>query len=418
LTKPAATLSTSTPKVGETITATHPKWTSCIPAELNFEPGYDYQWLRDGKPIAGASDTVMNGIGGAGPKQVSYTVTAADAGHKISLQMYGNAAPGVLYEKVVSAETSEVTAGAFTTSPAPTVDNMSPKVGDTVKASTAAWSPVATMTYQWLRDGAPITGATSATYTVTVADADHALSVKATGTAEGYAVTDKTSAATAKVAKLAFTSAPAPIIGGGTPTVGDTLTATVAAWSPVASFTWQWLGDGQPIAGATSASYTTTAADEGHAISVRVTGSADGYGAESKTSAATPQVAAKPVPAPGVTQVAKTVSSKYAVKVTAQSGKKLRLAVSAKNVPASAIDTKITVKIAGVKGSYKVTVKNGKATITLGSKAKKLKKGQKVKVTVSLPKLTSKATSTAGTTVTTTTYTVAKATKKVKVKIK
>jgi hypothetical protein len=416
LTTPAATLSTSTPKVGETITATHPKWTSCIPPEFNFEIGYDYQWLRDGQPIAGASDASVNGIGGAGPKQVSYTVTPGDAGHKISLRVFGNS-PGMTYDRADSAETSVVTAGAFATSPAPVVDNVSPKVGDVVKASTAAWSPVATMAYQWLRDGAPITGATSAAYTTTAADADHALSVRATGTAEGYAATEKTSAATAKVARLAFTGSPAPVVAGGT-TVGDTLTATVAAWSPVASFTWQWLRDGQPIAGATSASYTTTAADEGHAISVRVTGSADGYGAESKTSAATPQVAARPVPAPGVTQVAKKVSSKYAVKVTAQSGKKLRLAVSARNVPASAIDTRITVKIAGVKGSYKVTVKNGKGTIALGSKAKKLKKGQKVTVTVSLTKLTSKATSTAGTTVTTTTYAVAKATKKVKVRLK
>jgi hypothetical protein len=418
LTKPAATLSTSTPKVGETVTATHPKWTSCIPAELNFEIGYDYQWLRDGQPITGASDKVANGIGGAGPKQVSYTATPGDAGHKISLRVHGNAAPGLLYERVDSAETSAVTAGAFTSSPAPVVDNVSPKVGDVLKASTAAWSPVAAMTYQWLRDGAPITGATSATYTATPADADHALSVKATGTAEGYAATDKTSAVTAKVAKLAFTSAPAPVIGGGTPTVGDTLTATVAAWAPVASFTWQWLRDGQPIGGATSASYTTTDADQAHAISVRVTGAADGHGTESKTSAATPQVAAKPVPAPGVTQVAKTVSSKYSVKVTAASGKKLRLAVSAKNVPASAIDTKITVRVAGVKGSYKVTVKNGKATVILGSKAKKLQKGKKVTVTVSLTNLTSKATSTFGTTMTTTTYSVAKATKKVKVKLK
>jgi Leucine-rich repeat (LRR) protein len=422
LTKPAATLSTSTPKVGETITATHPKWTSCIPADLNFEIGYDYQWLRDGQRIPGATDEVVNGIGGAGPKKVSYTVTSADAGHKISLQVYGNAAPGLQYEKVISTETSAVTAGAFASSPAPTVDNTSPKVGDTVKASTAAWSPVAAFAYQWLRDGAPITGATSASYTTTIADAGHALSVKATGTAEGYASTDKVTAA-ATVAKLAFTASPAPVTAGGAPTVGDTLTATVGAWAPAASMSWQWLRDGQPIAGATSASYTTTAADQGRAISVRVTGTVDGYELTEKTSTATPAVAAKPVlappapPVPGVTQVDRSVSSKYSVKVTAASGKKLKVRVSAKGVPTSAIDKIITVKIAGVKGSYAVTVRNGRATVNLGSRAKDLKKGKKVAVTVSLAKLTAKSSSTAGATRTTTTYTVAKATKKVKVKL-
>lgn len=415
LTKPAATLSTSTPKVGETITATHPKWSSCIPADLNFEIGYDYQWLRDGQPISGATDSVANGIGGAGPKKVSYTLTSADAGHKISLRVLGNA-PGMSYDRAESAETSAVTAGAFVTSPAPVVDNTSPKVGDKLTASTAAWSPVATMAYQWLRDGQPISGATTASYTTTAADADHALSVKATGTADGYAATDKTSTATAKVARLAFTASPSPVIGGGTPTVGDTLTATVAAWAPVASFTWQWLRDGQPIDGATAASYTTTAVDQGHAISVRVTGTVDGYESTARTSAATPAVVAKP--APGVTQVNRSVSSKYTVKVTAQSGRKLRLIVSAKGVPASLIDKRITVKVAGVKGTYLVTVRNGKATVSLGSRAKALKKGKKYAVTLTLAKLTASASTTAGDTRTTTTYTVAKATEKVKVRLK
>jgi hypothetical protein len=93
------------------------------------------------------------------------------------------------------------------------------------------------------------------------------------------------------------------------------------------------------------------------------------------------------------------------------------VSVSAKGVPTSAIDKIITVKIAGVKGSYAVTVRNGRATVNLGSRAKDLKKGKKVAVTVSLAKLTAKSSSTAGATRTTTTYTVAKATKKVKVKL-
>jgi hypothetical protein len=117
-------------------------------------------------------------------------------------------------------------------------------------------------------------------------------------------------------------------------------------------------------------------------------------------------VPAPPTPAPFNT----SVSSKYSVKVTAGAGKKLRLSVTAKGVPATLIDKKITVKIAGVKGSYAVTVKDGKATVNLGKKAKSLKQGKKVTVTVSLAKLTR--------TIGTTTYTVVKATKRVKVKLK
>ncbi|WP_244931977.1 lamin tail domain-containing protein [Nocardioides sp. W7] len=412
--KKAAVLSTSTPKVGETITATHQGWDTCFPAALNYEPGYAYQWLRDGQPITGATDEVAGGVGGAGPKQVSYAVTPADAGRKISLQVRG-IRPAVQFEgsTTESTATAAVAAGAFTNSPVPAVDNVSPKVGDKLTASTAAWSPVAAFAYQWLRDGAPITGATSASYTTTAADADHALSVKATGTAEGYATTEKTSAATAKVARLVFAGTSVPVIGGGTPTVGDTLTATVAPWAPVASFTWQWLRDGQPIAGATAASYPVTAADQGRALSVRVTGAAAGYEPRSVTSQSTAAVAAK---APA--QVADAVRSSYVVKIKALKGKKLQVIITAQGVPASRLDSKATLKLAGVKGSYRVTLKNGRATIATGRKAKLLKKGAKVKATLALPGLVFATTTATPATVTTTTYTVAKVTKKVTVKLK
>ncbi|WP_426241422.1 lamin tail domain-containing protein [Nocardioides sp. LHG3406-4] len=407
-------LSTTSPKVGETITATHEAWATCLPATLNYQPGYAYQWLRDGQPIAGATDEATQGIGGAGPKKVSYAVTPADLGHKISLQVRGiRIASQFAGSSTESASTAAVTAGAFTSAPAPTIDNVSPKVGDTLTASTMAWSPVASMAYQWLRDGESIAGATSVSYTTTAADAGHALSVKVTGTAEGHATAEKTSGATAKVAQLVFSSAPAPVIGGGTPTVGDTLTATVAAWAPVASFTWEWLRDGQPITGATSASYTVAADDQGHTLSVKVTGSAEGYETASKASAATAQVVNKPP-----TQVKKSVTSKYSVKVTAAKGKKLRLSVTAMNVPVSLLDKKITVKVAGVDGSYPVKLRDGKATLALGSKAKNPKNTTKVKVTLTLTKLTTEAKSSTSTTVTTTTYTVAKATKTVKVRLK
>lgn len=409
VTTPAATLSVSAPKVGDKISATHPEWTTCVQPELNWKVGYSYQWLRDGQPVTGATDAVTAGVGGAGPKQVSYTATPADAGHKMSLRVTGNST-AINNLAVSSAHTEAVAAGSFGSSPAPTIDNTSPKVGDNLAASTGAWTPTAAITYQWLRDGETITGATSATYTTTVADSDHALSVRATGMATGYETTEKTSAATAKVATLVFSSTPTPVISDSTPTVGDKLTATVAAWSPAASMSWQWLRDGQPIAGATSVSYTVTAADRGRVLSVRVTGKADGHQTVTKTSAATAKAAAK--------QVRRSVTSKYTVKVAAQKGKKLRLTVSARNVPTSTIDKKITVKIAGVKGSYSVTVKNGRATLTLGSKAKKQKAGSKVSVTVALPKLTSSTTSSTGATVTITTYTIAKAAKKLKVKLK
>lgn len=62
----------------------------------------------------------------------------------------------------------------------------SAKVGGTLKATAGKWDPQdVTVAYQWLRNGAPIQGATAATYKVTKADVGTTLSVRVTATQQG-----------------------------------------------------------------------------------------------------------------------------------------------------------------------------------------------------------------------------------------
>ncbi|WP_296192411.1 S8 family serine peptidase [uncultured Microbacterium sp.] len=76
--------------------------------------------------------------------------------------------------------------------------------------------------------------------------------------------------------------APAPVATAaptisGKPEVGKTLTATPGTWDPASVTTsYQWLRGGQPIAGATSASYVVAKDDVGTALSVRVTARGEG----------------------------------------------------------------------------------------------------------------------------------------------
>jgi hypothetical protein len=81
-----------------------------------------------------------------------------------------------------------------------------------------------TRSYQWLRDGAPIQGATSSRYTATGMDATHAVSVAVTGslpgfapaTATSYGVTIATSGSAAASAKSpVLVATPAAALGGG-----------------------------------------------------------------------------------------------------------------------------------------------------------------------------------------------------------
>ena len=55
------------------------------------------------------------------------------------------------------------------------------------------------LSYQWLRTGKPITGATRSSYHLKNADRGHRIRVKVTGRKAGYTTVTKVSAATAKV---------------------------------------------------------------------------------------------------------------------------------------------------------------------------------------------------------------------------
>ncbi len=85
----------------------------------------------------------------------------------------------------------------------------------------------------------------------------------------------------------------------GTIRVGETLTADTSSISDDdglnhAVFSYQWQSDGADIAGATAYRYTLTDADEGRAISVRVSFTDDRGHSETLTSAATAAVAGPP----------------------------------------------------------------------------------------------------------------------------
>lgn len=153
----------------------------------------------------------------------------------------------------------------------------------------------ATASFQWLRDGQPITGATSQSYNVISADAGAALSVR-------YSYTDMLGNPEAVTSnpKIAVPNAGSsnPIIPDGTPVtppgtsnpnnsdpvgplnilgdalVGQALTARPNSISDADGInfntvSFQWLRDGEAITGETSQTYSVTAADRGAALSVQ-----------------------------------------------------------------------------------------------------------------------------------------------------
>lgn len=182
------TLNTTAPVVGDVMTAT------INPAGANVI----YAWKVGGYQVSNAA---------------TYTVTANDVGKQIELIVTGT---GVYSGTQSSGLTAAVTASRAVVdvvirNDSNTIVGAAPSVGDKL---TAVPSPAqATVTYQWYRDGAAISGATSASYTVATEDEGHKLSVAVAGTGS-YTGTDTSSQTAAVVVK-------APVLGLIVPTFDE-----------------------------------------------------------------------------------------------------------------------------------------------------------------------------------------------------
>jgi archaellum component FlaG (FlaF/FlaG flagellin family) len=114
-------------------------------------------------------------------------------------------------------------------------------VGNTLTATPGTWDSGVALKYQWFRDGALISGATSPTYVVTMSDVASTLNVKVTGTKEWYLDVTKSSTSTASVL-INQSLKPTPTISG-TVEVGRTLTAVPGTWDAGVNLADQWLKD-------------------------------------------------------------------------------------------------------------------------------------------------------------------------------
>lgn len=242
---------------------------------------FNYQWLRNGVAITGATGE-------------SYTLTQADVGTAVSVRAVYVDGHGTT-ETVISAATASVA----NRNDAPTgnlsIDGYAEQGRTlTVQNTIADLDGLPTsFSYQWLRDGVAIEDAAGSSYVLTEADVGSRISVT-TIYVDGQGTTETvTSAQTAEVANINDTPTGRLTISG-TAQQGQTLTLGNTLRDPdrnPASFSYQWLRNGDAITGAVGTSYELTQADVGSTISVR-TVYVDGHGTtETVTSAATTRVA-------------------------------------------------------------------------------------------------------------------------------
>ena len=236
----------------------------------------NYQWQKNGAAISGATSatytTPSTGTADNGGQYIVSVSNAAGSASSNAATLTVNSAPSIAGQP----------------------SNQSVTAGQTATFSVTA-AGTAPFTYQWKKNGAAITGATSASYTTAVT------AVSDSGAQFSAVVTNSVGSVSSSAATLTVTSASvAPSITGQpanqSVTAGQTATFSVTA-AGTAPLAYQWMKNGAAIGGATAANYTTPAtqtADNAAQFSVAVSNTAG----SATSSAATLTVSAAPVTPP------------------------------------------------------------------------------------------------------------------------
>ncbi|MFN8003064.1 MAG: M12 family metallo-peptidase [Acidobacteriota bacterium] len=236
-----------------TITTQPSNQVACAGAPASFSvvatgSNLSYQWRKNGSNIVGATSN-------------SYSIPAVAAGDVGS------------YDVVITNScNSTVTSNAATLALNPTTAITAPPVNQTVcEGGPASFSVTATgtgLSYQWRKNGAPISGATNSSFAIPAAAAADAGSYDVVVTGSCGTVTS--SAATLTVNSGAAITAP-PV----NQTVREGGPASFSDGATGAGLSYQWRKNGAPIGGATNSSFAIPAAAAADAGSydVIVTGS-------------------------------------------------------------------------------------------------------------------------------------------------
>ena len=287
--------------VGATWTANPGTW-SGSPA-----PTFGYFWLRCSQPVGAGQTTVPSGCAAiSGANSPTYVTTSADAGRYLTVQIAGQNPSG--FALAVAAASTAIT-GSVPAAPqntvAPSVSG-GQSVGSTWTVNPGTWSgsPAPTYGYFWLRCSQPvgagqttvpsgcsaISGANSATYVTTSADAGRYLTAQIAGSNSlGFSLAvAPNGTALQSGASTVPQNTVAPSVSGGQ-SVGSTWTVNPGTWSgsPAPTFGYFWLRCSQPvgtghttvpsgcsaISGANGTTYVATSADAGRYLTAQIAGS-------------------------------------------------------------------------------------------------------------------------------------------------
>ena len=254
-----------TAQVAATLTAAVGTWSG------SEAIAYTYQWLR-----CDVATIVCGDVAGAAAP--TYSVGTDDVGSTLRVVVTATNAAGAA---------SATSAATPVVSPPPPA-NVSPpalsgvaRAGETLTASSGAWTGASSYAYQWQRcdaagaQCADVAGGGAVTYTPAADDVGGTLRVVVTALGAGGSAAAASPASDVVARALPVNVALPAVLGGAQE--GATLTASAGTWSGTPTYAYQWqrcdaaTGLCADIVGATDPAYTASTADIGSTLRVSVT---------------------------------------------------------------------------------------------------------------------------------------------------
>ena len=238
---------------------------------------YAYQWYRTPSSAPGVPTPI------AGATLASYKpVAPADTGQLLSIKITVSKTAFTPFVTPLGGGAADYSVRGLGT---PGIDNLAPEFHDEITAIPPSWliggssGTPDVVSYQWLRNGAVIAGATGIAYDIeAAADRGAKLSVRITASHPGYLATTVVSPPTVNVPLvLAGTFGP-PLVTKAANSLLLSVSfpaGTITTATPTLAY--QWLSDGIAIPGAEVSTYSPVQPHADTLISVRVTATKAGY---------------------------------------------------------------------------------------------------------------------------------------------
>jgi gliding motility-associated-like protein len=266
---PITVIVTVNPNLTASVSATASATTICDGTPITFTASPtnggtapSYQWFVDGNPVAGQTNS-------------TFTSTTLASGASVTVQMTSNATPCLSVPTATSLPIVVTINPSITASVSISESTNTICTGGSVTFTATPTNGGTAPSYQWFVDGNPVAGETNSIFT-------------STSLANGASVT------------VQMTSNPAPCLIGSPatsnavsitvnpvliPSVAVTANTTSACTGAAVIFTatptnggttpsYQWYVDGNPVAGQTNSTFTSTSLTSGASVTVQMTSNA------------------------------------------------------------------------------------------------------------------------------------------------